>query len=190
MKRLLWVLVLLSLAGCSSGRSPARSTVTIERTAPATTVTVTPTAGVPSAATSTSAAASTSAAVSSAAGATATKTVESNGAVARVTVTRPVPARRAQYYTPKNGTVLYAVSATFVGVSGKFDVNPLYFHARDPQGDTFETELGATDNELASSSVTAGQKLRGQAAFAVPKGKRISLLIFDLFGEQLATWQF
>lgn len=184
MKRVLSVVVVLvGLVGCSSGSgSSPGPTVTVEHTE-AGTVTVTRTVTAPAVATPTEAS------TSGAADTSATKTVKGQDGVARVTVTRPVPAKPAQYSTPPKEKVLYAVTVTFVGVSGKVDANPLFFQARDAQGDTFDAGLANIDNELSSGSVTPGRRLRGRIAFEVLKGKRISLITFGVIDE-LAAWQF
>lgn len=111
-----------------------------------------------------------------------------DGAAAWVTVSKPRVAEPDVPGGPK-GT-RYAVRVTVIGVSGRFDVNPRVFSARDNAGDTFDADVGGVDDQIDSSSVAVGDKLRGRVAFDVPEGKRIAVVCFlSVLGDPLANWR-
>lgn len=117
-----------------------------------------------------------------------TVTATDSGASVQITVTNlHAVTKPSEFYTPA-GTV-YSVDVTINCTSGSFSANPLEFTARTAAGDSSEAALGAVDNQIETTDVAAGQRLRGAVAFDMPKGSKPALIVLSgPLGDQIATW--
>ncbi len=86
---------------------------------------------------------------------------------------------------PVNGNYL-RVEIEIVCTEGQFDYDPYNFQAFDQRGKLFEfAEEGAGRSMLELGTLTAGESVRGQLAFDIPRGD-VTLLMSDEL-EQTVT---
>lgn len=111
-----------------------------------------------------------------------------DGAKASVSVSNLSRATPSILFSGDPATLI-GVTVTITGKGGTLDVNPLYFSARTKSGDTYDVALGDYDKQLDTTTVTAGQKVRGVVAFKVT-GEPIATIIMEDSGfGQLAEWK-
>jgi hypothetical protein len=86
----------------------------------------------------------------------------------------------------RNGSYLVA-DFTVALMSGSGSANPLRFRAQSPDGRTYDSELGVTDNQIDESEIGEGRQVRGEVAFDAPVGDLL-LDYMEVLGGPLATF--
>ena len=105
--------------------------------------------------------------------------------VAALTVENP--ATPGGLYQVKPGKKLIAVEIIVGNISGKpIGVNPLNVTLFDSEGFAHQTELGGRDNQIETTHLYQGEKVRGWIAFEVPEAtKAVSIKYrIEIFGNQ------
>ncbi len=96
------------------------------------------------------------------------------------------PAAPGMLYQAKADKKLIAVEIIISDINGDpLPVNPFSLTLVDANGFAYQTALGVIDDELATLSLAAGEKLRGWVAFETPKDARAESIKYapDIFGE-------
>lgn len=117
-----------------------------------------------------------------------TQEIVDDSTTTRVTVETLEPAQAAQYGMPAKGE-LWQVTTTLQGVEGTTNVNPLYFTARAADGTSYPAALGATDGQLQTGTVAAGDVIKGLVAFDVTGGPIASIRYNGALMDELASWK-
>jgi hypothetical protein len=107
--------------------------------------------------------------------------VENSGYVLSA-VTVEDPATPGMFYQPESGKKLVAVEIV-LGVAPDADpisANPLNGVLVDSEGFTYQTELGGVDDQLATTELFPGEKLRGWVAFSIPEGSSPSSIKYSI----------
>lgn len=97
--------------------------------------------------------------------------VEQNGYILSA-VNVEDPTTPGMFYQPESGKKLVAVEIS-IGVapgSDPISVNPLNASLVDSEGFTYQTELGGVDDQLQTTELFPGEKLKGWVAFSIPDG--------------------
>ncbi len=96
------------------------------------------------------------------------------------------PAKPGMFYEAKADKKLIAVEVIISNVSGDpLSVNPLALTLVDAKGFTYQTELAAVDDQLATLNLMTGEKVRGWVAFEAPKDAEAAGIKYapDIFGD-------
>jgi hypothetical protein len=79
------------------------------------------------------------------------------------------PAEPGMFYKADEGKKLVAVEIVVGNITGKqISVNPLYASIVDTDGFAYSLELAAVDDQLITTAIDVGEKVRGWVAFEVP----------------------
>lgn len=113
--------------------------------------------------------------------------IEDSGARFTVTVDNLTPATPSEFAMPNQGE-LYQVTVTIQGIEGTANVNPLYVTARAADGTNYPAALGTVDDQLAATTVPAGDVIRGTVAFDVTGPPIASVRYEGALGQQRASW--
>jgi len=96
-------------------------------------------------------------------------TIEADGyALSAVSVADP--AKPGMFYQAEAGKKLVAVEIIVSNISGdSLSVNPLNAVLLDTEGFTYQVELAGVDDQLATTNINPGEKVRGWVAFKIPE---------------------
>lgn len=97
------------------------------------------------------------------------------------------PATPGMFYDPEPGARLVAVEVVLSNLSGEpLSVNPLQATLIDGEGFTYQTELGAVDDQIATLDLSPAEKVRGMIAFQIPEGAEPASIRYSVesFGDR------
>lgn len=90
---------------------------------------------------------------------------------------------------PLSSGPVWALQVTIQSVTGNVDVNPLYWAVRTSDGHELSPDLAGVSDQIATTTVTPGQKVAGAVAFEVPDGQTVTTVLYKgPLGAQLGTW--
>lgn len=97
------------------------------------------------------------------------------------------PATPGMFYTAETGKKLVGVELILANLTGEtLSVNSLYATLLDADGFSYEAELGGIDGQIATITLSVGEKARGWVSFTVPQAASPAAVKYSLevFGSK------